>query len=73
MIEVLKTRIEILSPEQRWLIAVNEEDIVFHVLCDIAARIGSRIIKIIPILPIKSIDISYISCLQMRSIPFKLK
>jgi len=50
MIEVLRTRIETLSPEQKWLIAVNEEDIVFHILCDIAARTGSRIINIIPIL-----------------------
>lgn len=38
MIEVLRTKIETLSPEQRFLIAVNEEDIAFHVLCDIAVK-----------------------------------
>ncbi|XP_011158660.1 uncharacterized protein LOC105195111 isoform X1 [Solenopsis invicta] len=37
MIEVLRTKIETLNPEQRCLIAVNQEDIAFHVLCDIAA------------------------------------
>ncbi|XP_024890561.1 uncharacterized protein LOC112466609 [Temnothorax curvispinosus] len=36
MIEVLRTKIETLSSGQRWLIAVNEEDIVFNVLGDIA-------------------------------------
>lgn len=50
MIEVLRTKIETLSSEQRWLIAVNEEDVVFHVLCDIAARTGGEIVKLIPIL-----------------------
>ena len=47
MIEVLRTKIETLNPEQRWLIAVNEEDIVFQILSDISAETGSRIIKLI--------------------------
>ncbi|XP_012522763.1 uncharacterized protein LOC105828795 [Monomorium pharaonis] len=37
VIEVLRTKIETLSDEQRQLIAVIEEAIVFQVLCDIAA------------------------------------
>ncbi|XP_012062273.1 PREDICTED: uncharacterized protein LOC105625253 [Atta cephalotes] len=38
MIEVLRTKIETLNPEQRWLIAVNEEDIIFQILSDISAE-----------------------------------
>lgn len=46
MIEVLKTKIETLSPEQRWLIAVREEDVVFQVLSDIATTAtGKKIMK----------------------------
>ncbi|XP_018405557.1 PREDICTED: uncharacterized protein C2orf47 homolog, mitochondrial-like [Cyphomyrmex costatus] len=38
MIEVLRTKIETLSSEQKCLIAVNEEDIAFQILCDISAE-----------------------------------
>ena len=40
MIETLKTKIETLSPNQRQLIAVNDDDILFYALSDIAATIG---------------------------------
>lgn len=49
MIEVLRAKIETLSPEQRWLIAVNEKDIMLHMLCNIdVTTAGNRIIKLIP-------------------------
>ncbi|XP_018376473.1 PREDICTED: uncharacterized protein LOC108769784 [Trachymyrmex cornetzi] len=38
MIEVLRTKIETLNSEQRWLIAVNEKDIAFQILSDISAE-----------------------------------
>lgn len=51
MIDVLRPKIETLSPEQRWLIAVREEDVVFQVLSDITTTAkGNRIIKLIPLL-----------------------
>lgn len=49
MIEGLRTKIKTLSSEQRQLIAVNEEDVIFHMLCDIAATTGNRIIKLMPV------------------------
>lgn len=51
MIEVLRTKITTLSPEQKRLIAINEEDIAFQILSDISVtETGSRIIKLIPII-----------------------
>lgn len=41
MIETLKTKIETLSPNQRQLIAVNDDDILFYALADITATIGN--------------------------------
>lgn len=40
MIEILKAKIETLSPNQRQLIAVDEGDMLFYILSDIAATIG---------------------------------
>ncbi|CAL1688792.1 unnamed protein product [Lasius platythorax] len=42
MIEILRTKIETLSPNQRQLIAVNEDDVLFYILSDIAATIGEE-------------------------------
>jgi len=45
MIESLRTKIETLNSEQRELIAVKEEDIIFYMLCGIAATTGNKIVK----------------------------
>ncbi|KAM0735614.1 m-AAA protease-interacting protein 1, mitochondrial [Formica fusca] len=42
MIEILKAKIETLSPNQRQLIAVDEGDMLFYILSDIAATIGEE-------------------------------
>lgn len=40
MIEILKAKIETLSPNQRQLISVNEDEMMFYVLSDIDATVG---------------------------------
>lgn len=47
MIETLKVKIETLSPNQRQLIAVNEDDMLFYALSDIAATVGKGIVIIV--------------------------
>lgn len=42
MIEILSKKIETLSPSERRLIEINEDDILFHVLSDIAVTTGSN-------------------------------
>lgn len=39
-IEILRNKIETLSPNQRQLIALNENDVLFYVLSDIEATRG---------------------------------
>lgn len=46
MIEILKAKIETLSPYQRQLIAVDEDDMLFYVLSDIAATVGKNYLSI---------------------------
>lgn len=40
MIEILRAKIETLSPNQRQLIAVDEDDMLFYMLSDIDATVG---------------------------------
>lgn len=40
MIEILRAKIETLSPNQRQLIAVDEADMLFYMLSDIDATVG---------------------------------
>lgn len=42
MIEILRNKIETLSPNQRQLIAVNDDDMLFYILSDIAATLGEE-------------------------------
>lgn len=40
IIEILKAKIETLSPNQRQLISVNEDEMLFYVLSDIDVTVG---------------------------------
>lgn len=61
MIETLKTKIETLSPNQRQLIAINEDDILFYVLSDIVATTGRNNIYQINDTPFKTmLDLFFI-------------
>ncbi|KAL6438086.1 hypothetical protein ACFW04_004375 [Cataglyphis niger] len=42
LIEILKAKIETLSPHQRQLIAVDEDDMLFYMLSDIEATVGEE-------------------------------
>lgn len=50
MIEILRTKIRTLSPEQRRLIAAK--DFMFLMLSDISARAGSRTVMLVKLIPI---------------------
>lgn len=72
MIEILRTKIETLSPNQRQLIAVNEDDVLFYILSDIAATIGRNYLLFIKIILYSLRNTSNIYFFsQARSIPLK--
>lgn len=70
MIEILRAKIETLSPNQRQLIKVDEDDMLFYILSDIDATVGRNYLLNYNIIFSQKYNFIYFLS-QITSVPLK--